>query len=722
MSAAAMILLAATTAHGEEPISTVTLTASGPDRPIPVGSSFYLAGDVDGTVTRVQPILVRKGSRWLFGGDGSTCKELETKLGPLREIKGIEALSGVGTGLTTTTDSGIWAASSHDFPTEPAFVPEAWVRKKDVTGASSFKILVPPNSSFFVAGGSYCLFVFEKTTTQTSIQKALKEAVTRSEMALRACDATFEAGSKKREECKTKAEIEREARIEAELKDLSKEARADAVTRIDAVEATIADLFKTTATLRAIFNSWLTVDALDLPAKAFARSRPIPPKLPTTEAFKAKSLDVVSPEEASAALGRAIVLLLARRSSLMANPDVASGALSYLTTDKAIKVTHVQLRDPQQIFVSGVSTDAKKAPKESAALGLKPEALTLPHGEVTLRDVLEFGRGSVRLDGKYLTVKQLFEKLKPILATPTGELSNDDKKLLDSLVTSLNALDTELSRLLDASWAAAEDLKANPPVRVMEGSEEAIERDLGLWLRAAVVECKNDEIKAWQAWASCATTHSSQWWPKYEKGEGPVSKLAVTLQELRDARTRWATTDTLNVALMTYDVRPIARPYQAGAEFTQSTWLFSYVTMIIGVAMPLRTAELFNLPYAGVQVHLVPNPIDEPMWINGVRDFRRFAALELAIGTTNGPYGQDNRFRGWKNLPPIFVGAAFHVLPYTSVVFGGTILERRSSTVALETPRPFGTPYLGLNVQANIPDLVLALKGRTGTTTAIAPK
>jgi hypothetical protein len=736
--AATTILLASAMAHGEDPIQPVTLTAAGPDRPIPVGTSFYLAGEVDETVMRVQPILVRKGSRWLFGGEGPTCKALEKTLGPLRVPAGEDALMNLSSGLVTTTESAIWVGTGGEFPNDPAFVPEPWVRKKDVTGPASFKILVPANSSFFVAGGSFCLFVFEKTKTQKSIQQPLRDAVAQSEMALHACDAKAKSGAIDQaglDACRGAAEHERQNLIAAETAKLTSKSSADAVAKINAVEPTISNLFKMPAMVRAIFNSWLTLDAMGSP-KAFGRNGAIPPKLPTRQPFA--GMTTISGKEASEALGRALVVLLARRNGLLMNPDAKSGPLSYLTTDKGIKVTHVELHDDQQIFVSGEANDAKKTHKESPALDPKTNTLTLPYGEVTLRDVLEFAHGSIRLDGKYYTARMLFDRINPILAATTAPLSPEDAKFLGGLIASLTALDTELSRLFRASWFAidptpaavppsAEDVKARTAVlgaraAVMEGTEAAIERDLGIWLRAAVLPCDDPEMKTWHSNAACPNRSSELAWPGFVLDESPVWWLADKLQLLLTARLQWAQPDTLNVSTITYDVGPIARPYEAGAEFTQSTWFFSYVTPIVGVAIPLRTAEPFNLPYVGVQLHLVPNPVDDPMWSNGARDFRRALALELAIGTTSGPFGQDNRFKGWKGLPPLFVGAAFHLIPYTSVVIGGTVLQRQASTVPQESPQIFSTPYVGLNVQANVPDLVLALKGRAGATTATVQK
>ena len=45
-------------------------------------------------------------------------------------------------------------------------------------------------------------------------------------------------------------------------------------------------------------------------------------------------------------------------------------------------------------------------------------------------------------------------------------------------------------------------------------------------------------------------------------------------------------------------------------------------------------------------------------------------------------------------------------MPYTSVTFGGTILDRKNSSLAAEEPHAVFSPYIGLTLQLNVPDLL----------------
>ena len=51
----------------------------------------------------------------------------------------------------------------------------------------------------------------------------------------------------------------------------------------------------------------------------------------------------------------------------------------------------------------------------------------------------------------------------------------------------------------------------------------------------------------------------------------------------------------------------------------------------------------------------------------------RAVALELAVAPYGGSFGPEHRYGGLGALPPLFVGLAFHAIPYTSVTIGGAI-------------------------------------------------
>jgi len=52
------------------------------------------------------------------------------------------------------------------------------------------------------------------------------------------------------------------------------------------------------------------------------------------------------------------------------------------------------------------------------------------------------------------------------------------------------------------------------------------------------------------------------------------------------------------------------------------------------------------------------------------------------------------------------------------VTFGGSVLEKRSSTLLEEQPHTIFSPYVGLTLQLNLPDLVRDVSRPTTDTTA----
>jgi hypothetical protein len=127
---------------------------------------------------------------------------------------------------------------------------------------------------------------------------------------------------------------------------------------------------------------------------------------------------------------------------------------------------------------------------------------------------------------------------------------------------------------------------------------------------------------------------------------------------------------------------------------------------VAGYAGILRPDESFGLFYLGAEIHLAPNPVDEIQWKRGSQDLLRAVALEIGVAPYGGSFGPEHRYGGLGALPPVFVGVAFHAIPYTSVTVGGAFLERRNSTIPEERTHTTFAPYIGLALQLNLPDLL----------------
>ncbi|XXX80713.1 hypothetical protein WMF30_18310 [Sorangium sp. So ce134] len=732
---AVAVALAPVVAAADDAFTVVNITEAGPDRPLPVGSSFYLTGEADKDVNLVQPIVVRKATRWLLGGDGPTCTELERELEELQTTTGPDALK-LDTGLRPA--SAIWkgaGASSYD-----ALVPSPWERKPGADG--KFKVLVPSDGGFFRTGGSYCLFVYKRSTKLVVDTKAIKGILLASAGAHNACAAQsvscYEAADKQHiadrqrglddadarlsaargacatqsAACYTTAEAQRSGALQKAMKALPAGDQKKLSEAVRKAENASFQIIRAPRTALAILAWWAPSNPA-APPQAFANDPNLPLPLPSEG-------NAVSP------LGRAIMIMLARHGALYPQAEVdKSGVRStrYYTSDGKVKVGAVGVLDEARLTVAEVGDNGIAG--KPAPLAVTTGDLKLPGDSVTLRDLLEFTRGRVRVDGRYLTARELRARLDPILKG-SGRVGDDDAKLLRAVRASIGALDAAILRLVLRSAAGAEPGKAPPP-----GTEAAIEVDLGAWLTPLLKPCDETALQAWGLRAvpgapGCEADKARQGWPGFLRGNSPLGHLENALVELEASRNTWADIDAeLAVRTETIVATPMARAFGAKIEFTRDSWFFSYVTPVTGIAFPLSPKRAFNVPYVGVHIHAVPNPVDEPMWTNGLRDVLRVLALEVAMGTTSGPFGEtvgstlgeDGRFEGWNSLPPMFVGLSFHLIPYTSFTCGATLLERRSSTVVEQRREAFFSRYFGANVQLNVPDLVDALKGRTSTTT-----
>ncbi|MCA9538509.1 MAG: hypothetical protein KC620_06445, partial [Myxococcales bacterium] len=65
-----------------------------------------------------------------------------------------------------------------------------------------------------------------------------------------------------------------------------------------------------------------------------------------------------------------------------------------------------------------------------------------------------------------------------------------------------------------------------------------------------------------------------------------------------------------------------------------------------------------------------------------------------------GPGGRIEGIGG--GIPPIFVGAAFHLLPYGSVSVGRTLMRQRHSALDGEKADAASALYVGFSLQINV--------------------
>lgn len=692
-------------------LTEVTLGDFGPDKELPIGTSYYLAGTAKKGVTSVQPVFVRTHTTWLLGGSGPACAEVKSHLGKFVGKQGpSDAIGQLTPGIGRAGD--IWHGADPQFdPSMVTYAPPAWRRTGDANVEAPYKILVPGDDEFFGHGDRYCLFVYV-TSPQASevggkLQKALEDWVT----AIRECGTS--ASPEAFKTCATTALVARTKAIADAQQDIS---AADKERLDDAVSAA-GEIFDRLERSR---------DSLDRLLLTWSRPGSTAPAPGFTQPLvSGTTLEVgVDP------LANAILGLLLRSGAVFAYVD-ANRKTAFRSLG-GIDVHFVEVLGDFDTIV--VLANRSSDPKAREKLEVKASGLKLPSSDATLRDLFEALRGNVRVGGSYVRVADLQTTVARWKGHFDAAVAEDDRTRFDAASASTQAVARAIERALGAT--AVEPL----------GTEGGVAHELGAWLGPRVVPCRDAELQTWIPRASCkpaaitvpaTPTGCTEYvpmegpWKGYfglvckngspPTAENPFEFVVRAWTDHRDARKAWV--DAIATLQTTVDKTKAigGSPIAIAMHLSQDQWVFSYVTPITGFGFVLRGEDTFALPYFAVQIHAVPNLVDDPQWSHQSRDWARAFALELGVSSTVSAFGPGGRFSGYGGLPPLFIGLAFHLIPYTSFSIGGVVLGRRASTLNEENPSPFLGVYAGVNVQINIPDIVLALKGRH-TLTAADPK
>jgi hypothetical protein len=614
---AGLVLFSAAIARPDDPV-TVTISGGAPDTPIPVGSSFNLAGTASSATEAVQAVVVRTGSPGLFSsGEQRSCTDLARRL-----VTKSLAQATQDPGLTTAKT--VFTASSSATGALPALVTGAWTRG-DRTDEQTYKLSVPAQGDFFQPGYSYCLFVLENRHKLDGA--AVANLVVKLGSDLARCDPRANPGC-----------------VDGLLKAFDK----DLARTIDVPGVTAPADLKTAA--RAVVG--LAVDfengqqtVARSPSRLLDREPGAPGDPPTPSRAIAKD---------------DLAALLASRLAKVPGgllPQVRSSRLALFTTDAAFEVTHLQLMaDGLRLRVAGSAAPRKGT---FSTLTATTSDVTVVDG-ATVHDLLLLGEQRVMIGKQELSFHDF--------AVLIGQL-----RLTDQWTDDQKAFLADATRV----FAALTDATAGP----VPGFSDAENGHLAGWLAARNVD------------------------------HGAVDQISKALNKMWNTRDTWDRKQS--ALLLTTKSRETTAVVSTQIGFDQKTWLFSYVTPVVGYA-ELRYS--FSVFYMALQLHFWPNPTNEPMWTHGMRDFRRFFALEGGIAPTGSSFGPDNRYSGPGPIPPLFLGIAVHPIPYTSVTAGEALFEVRNSTLPAEKAHFDHALFIGLNVQVNIPDLIRQLA--TPTTTA----
>jgi hypothetical protein len=352
------------------------------------------------------------------------------------------------------------------------------------------------------------------------------------------------------------------------------------------------------------------------------------------------------------------------------------------TADGKLPVRAVQMLDEGR----GVRVASSRAPNgdQARVLATATDTLAVADG-LTFYDLIELGRGHVRVDGHWLTLAALRERISAVGL----DWSEDDSAFLAAAGAQLR----RLADFVDDATANAKCTGKPAALGAAAMSREASANALGEWLACQQIDSAALDARAEQL---DELTHADQGWRATKDGLVARAKRIATVT--------------------------VTAPIETRVAFARPTWVFSYVTPFVGYAGVVRPDESFGLFYAGAQLHFDPNPVEDILWRDGVtpKDLRRALALELGVAPYGGSFGPEQRYSGLGGVPPVFIGMAIHIVPYTSFTIGGTILDHKNSSLPQEQAQAILTPYIGVTLQLNVPDLV-RLAVTPSTDTSVVP-
>jgi hypothetical protein len=656
-----LLAAAAPAAAGDIPI--VSLGDAGPDQEIPTDRSFYVRGDLGASVEHAQAIVVRRGSPSMFGTDGPSCHNLIADLGIETTLSSAAVDDSDDEAIYVPVpryDSGIhrafevFANSTGAVRKADVLISAAWQRSSP--DQREFKVLVPHDTRFFSAGYGYCLVIATTEHAQEVDEATLADLV--------------DGVASKIVACGDKSSCDDDALAEYEVKVARVLANTDSFKRTPGQLGTITSMLEEAARVELGHAAGIVEVLGHMSDRFYDKTNVMPP-----------AANVVWADIATDPFAQAVANLLTHDGALLPQVRGPQQGVALFTPDGKLQVKTLQLLDDGR----SIRVAASKAPTgvQARVLTATTDTLHIADG-LTLYDLIQLGNRRIRVSKDWITLKELGDGI--------SQLGQEQWMPEDS--TFLVKAHAQLKRLSDFVDLTTSGVTCTPHTYAASEAEQtsdAIRRQLGDWLVCQKVDAAAIETMREQVAALIAEDEA---WKTAKAKVVSKSRRIVTLTS--------------------------TAPTPLRVSFASRTWLFSYVTPIVGYAGVLRPDESFGLFYLGAQVHLDPNPVDDVQWKHGMttKDLRRAIALELGVAPYESSFGPDMRFGGPGSLPPLFIGAAVHVLPYTSLTFGGAIVERRNSTLAQEEPHTVFAPYLGVTLQLNIPDMIRSASGPTTDTAA----
>jgi hypothetical protein len=415
----------------------------------------------------------------------------------------------------------------------------------------------------------------------------------------------------------------------------------------------------------------------------------------------------VTPEQfppvikSTAPLAIAILALLAGHDALRTTVDPRPPhAVTYYTPDtSSVRANALALTLDDKTISLLEDPTTKGSPRKDATL--TTDKLIFPDSTISLYEVLRWTRGELKVGNGIVSAQSLNHQWAqlndPAFIPPAADLST-----MNDLKTHMDDLTKVLLRAFRAAQAQAG-----------AGTADVVYASLGAWLITRVLPCNPQSLTYAPDLKLSELCAAGTGWPGYSAANngGPVGELANRLADLVGAQ-KTIGDNPLAIKKTSEQITAVAKlPYQI--EYTQKSWVFTYVTPVVGYATIGKDGG--TIGYTGVQIHWFPNEVDKPQWANGGSDVGRAFALELGAGF-GGSFGPNDRYDGPGKLPVLFAGLALHLIPYTSITGGVAIFDSRASALPGENVHLTAAPYFGLNVQVNVPGLIGGMFSSTTTT------
>lgn len=711
------------------PIPIVVMSEEGPDRQLPTREAFYLSGSAGKEVLAVYPVFVRVEFPPLgIAGDRSCSLALRSlSADQLRKVKStplLETRAGVFSieELWAPPPAAAGAAAIEEYARlrdwHDAYVPPAWVRPSTPEGrsgdeAAEYKVLVS-EPRFFRPGGTYCLFLYERHAISEQEKKRIPKLLVEHRRDREACDE--KGGDAPR--CASTADKELIEGVNKLLSDAGRERAKEVLFKVRTSLVNAAGVLsafpkeiRTALDLRAwkpMFKlrddgapQWSPPrDLLDVDADPLGRllvellaskghiHRGVVPQRSTGDVVNGKKIDCAK------------------------DKDACRGRVVYSTRSGSFPIRFVRVRPGLEAFE--VASDKNPSAEQRDEIPVSAASLPIYGAGITLEEAIEFARARVKLGGRYLSFADIYGSvIAPFIKKQEEGLEKTGQLGKPEPIKELAARVEAARGAISASCAGAESVRRNekdklggpakPPAYVLATDrmpfEPAVAALTGLWLEEAAL-------------SECA--------PYASPARDPLASLAELLEGYIDAVLAW----TENEDSMTVQVTKISTehprrtPFFIQGRMTQETFFDNYVTPYLGRSILVKPGDDIGMTYAGIQVYLWPNEVREPMWSNGASDLRRLAGFEFGVGLLGDDFGEENRFSGLGPLPPLFVGAALHTLPYVTLSLGASLMERRRSALIPETSQFYASFYVGVTAQLNAVGIVRNLASGRGSSMA----